>query len=75
MMRIVLFTLVAVVMLLSPSASAKKPNVLFLFLAWLLICMTGAVGPIANHAHAFGLISGMVIGAARGFWEKTSGAT
>jgi GlpG protein len=57
------------------SAIHIPPNILFLFLAWLLICMTGAIGPIANYAHAFGLFSGMSIGAARGFWEKTTGKT
>lgn len=50
------------------------PNLVFLFIAWLLICMTGAIGPIANYAHAFGLLTGMVIGAARGGWQKMSGA-
>jgi GlpG protein len=55
------------------SAIHIPPNLLFLFLAWLLICMTGAIGPIANYAHAFGLFSGMLMGSARGLWEKVSG--
>lgn len=32
-------------------------------LAWLLICMTGFAGPIANAAHVFGLIVGAICGA------------
>jgi GlpG protein len=33
-------------------------------LIWLVICTTGAFGPIANGAHAAGLIFGIVVGAA-----------
>jgi len=29
---------------------------------WLVICFTGAVGPVANYAHLGGLVSGMAIG-------------
>lgn len=49
------------------------PNLVFLFMAWLLICMTGAIGPIANYAHSFGLLTGMALGAGRGGWEKMTG--
>ena len=48
------------------------PNLVFFFIAWLFLCMTGAVGPIANYAHAFGLLTGMALGAARGWWANVS---
>ncbi|QDU38724.1 Rhomboid protease GlpG [Maioricimonas rarisocia] len=32
------------------------------FLVWLVICMTGLVGPVANVAHVVGLIAGMGAG-------------
>jgi len=31
-------------------------------LIWLVVCFTGAVGPIANVAHVTGLITGMTWG-------------
>jgi GlpG protein len=34
---------------------------------WLVICYTGAVGPIANAAHLTGLLTGMLWGAAAAF--------
>ncbi len=34
----------------------------FTMLAWLVLCMTGLVGPIANVAHLVGLIVGMILG-------------
>lgn len=34
-----------------------------LMIAWLFICMTGAVGPVANAAHVGGFITGAFIGA------------
>lgn len=37
------------------------PNTVFLMLAWLFVCMTGAVGSIANAAHTLGLASGIAI--------------
>jgi GlpG protein len=33
-----------------------------IFLIWLFLCMTGAVGDIANSAHTVGLIVGMLLG-------------
>lgn len=35
-------------------------------LGWLVICMTGLVGPIANAAHLVGLIVGVIFG----YWPK-----
>jgi len=40
------------------------PNIVFLMIAWFVICMTGAVGHIANVAHGGGLAVGMLLGAA-----------
>jgi len=39
-------------------------------IAWLVICMTGALGPIANAAHLVGFLTGIVIGARRAIWKK-----
>ena len=36
-----------------------------LMIFWLLLCMTGVIGPIANVAHVVGLIVGMLFGLAR----------
>jgi GlpG protein len=36
-----------------------------IMIAWLFICMTGAVGPIANAAHVGGLIAGALFGLLR----------
>lgn len=39
-----------------------SPNMVFLMIGWLLLCAVGAVGRIANTAHAVGLITGMLAG-------------
>lgn len=36
-----------------------------IMLAWLFICMTGAVGPVANAAHIGGLVAGATLGILR----------
>jgi len=41
------------------------PNSIRSMLIWLAICMTGAVGSIANGAHVGGLLVGMALGLAR----------
>jgi GlpG protein len=41
------------------------PNSITFVLLWLAICMTGAVGPIANAAHVVGLIVGVAFGVLR----------
>lgn len=38
------------------------PNTVFLMLGWLVLCMTGAMGSVANAAHAVGLVVGMAAG-------------
>ncbi len=49
------------------------PNTVFWMIAWLFLCMTGAVGSIANTAHVVGLLMGIVIGAAPHFWKLLHG--
>jgi GlpG protein len=41
------------------------PNTITMMLFWLVLCMTGAIGPIANAAHVVGLIVGVAFGAMR----------
>lgn len=36
---------------------------------WLVLCMSGSMGAIANTAHIAGLIMGMILGAAPTFWR------
>ncbi len=38
------------------------PRDVFLMLVWFVVCFTGWVGPIANGAHAGGLVAGVVLG-------------
>jgi GlpG protein len=38
-------------------------------LVWLVLCATGLVGPIANTAHAVGLVVGVVIGILPHWWR------
>jgi GlpG protein len=42
----------------------------FLMIAWLFLCMTGWVGPIANTAHLAGLTTGMVAGYVAARWQS-----
>lgn len=53
-----------------PSAGFRlSPTSVFIMLLWLVICMTGRAGPIANVAHA----AGLVIGAVWGGWPVILG--
>ena len=45
-------------------------DVVWLMIAWLFICMTGWVGPIANAAHVVGLIVGAIIAYGPIVWRK-----
>lgn len=38
------------------------PNLVILMVGFFLLCFTGAIGPVANAAHGFGLVSGMLVG-------------
>lgn len=42
-------------------------STVIILIACLFLCMTGAIGPVANAAHVAGMISGMVCGYARPF--------
>ena len=46
------------------------PSTVFLMIGWFFICMTGAVGSIANMAHGIGLGVGMVLGYAPLLWRN-----
>lgn len=41
------------------------PSSIQVMLFWLVLCMTGAMGPIANAAHVVGLAAGVLFGLAR----------
>lgn len=46
------------------------PDLVVQFLIWLVLCMTGAIGQIANAAHVGGMLVGMVIAYAPVLWRK-----
>ena len=37
-------------------------NTVFILMFWLVLCLTGAVGNVANAAHVSGLVVGMAAG-------------
>jgi GlpG protein len=41
------------------------PNTVTIMLLWLVLCMTGAMGPIGNAAHFMGLVAGVAFAALR----------
>ncbi len=41
------------------------PNSIILGLLWIVLCMTGELGPIANAAHVVGLVVGVAFGVLR----------
>ena len=41
------------------------PNTITTMLFWLVLCMTGLLGPIANAAHVVGLLVGVAFGVLR----------
>lgn len=41
------------------------PNTISTMLLWLVLCMTGLLGPIANAAHVVGLVVGIAFGVSR----------
>lgn len=47
-----------------------RREVVIMMLIWLLVCMTGVVGNIANTAHVVGLLSGCGMGAMAGLWQR-----
>lgn len=46
------------------------PDLVFFFLVWLVLCMTGLIGLVANAAHLVGMIVGMAIGVAPVAWRN-----
>ena len=46
------------------------PNLTMWFLIWFVLCMTGAVGPIANWAHGVGLAAGALVAILPVWWRK-----
>jgi GlpG protein len=38
------------------------PQTITVMLVWLVLCMTGVLGPVANVAHVVGLIGGVTFG-------------
>lgn len=40
---------------------------------FLLICMSGALGPIANAAHLGGFLTGIVLGLRKKLWRQVRG--
>lgn len=46
------------------------PNSVPYMLGWLVLCMTGWLGPVANTAHVAGLAAGLVAGAAPHFLSR-----
>ena len=50
---------------------ALPPRFVFIMIAWLVICATGALGiPIANYAHFGGLFAGMAAAAVNVTWRR-----
>jgi GlpG protein len=46
-------------------------NMVFWMIGWYVLCLTGLVGPIANAAHGFGLLVGVILGR----WRSAFGTT
>jgi GlpG protein len=46
------------------------PQTVTIMLVWLVACMTGLLGPIANAAHVAGLAAGLVAGYAPTGWRR-----
>jgi GlpG protein len=49
------------------------PNTVFYMVGWLVLCMTGAIGSIANTAHVVGLVVGMLFGFIPSWWARSFG--
>lgn len=47
----------------------EQQTVVYSFL-WLFLCMSGAMGAIANAAHLMGFVVGIAIGARQAIWKK-----
>jgi rhomboid protease GlpG len=49
------------------------PRTALWLIAWLFLCMTGAIGPVGNVAHVVGLLFGLLIGSAPHLWRLARG--
>lgn len=47
-----------------------RREIVFLMLAWMVICFVGLADIVANQAHLFGLLSGCALGAIVGWWRR-----
>jgi GlpG protein len=57
--------------LFAPEPGLKVPSdIIYTMLIWLIVCMTGWVGHIANTAHAVGFLAGFVIAIFPKYWRK-----
>jgi GlpG protein len=52
------------------SGLALRQETVWLMIAWLFLCMTGWLGPVANMAHVAGLIIGVIAGATPSLWKR-----
>jgi GlpG protein len=46
-------------------------NMVFWMIGWYVVCLTGYIGPVANAAHGFGLLVGVILGR----WRSALGMT
>ncbi len=46
-------------------------NMVFWMIGWFFLCLTGLLGPVANAAHGFGLLVGVILGR----WRSAFGTT
>lgn len=53
---------------------ALAPSTVSLMLVWLVLCMTGAIGPVGNTAHVVGLLAGMAFGIAPSLFRRARGS-
>lgn len=54
----------------APETGLYLPHNIIVFMVfWFFICFTGAMGPVANVAHAGGLVLGMIVGYAPKAWR------
>jgi GlpG protein len=56
------------------SGLALGPNTVLFMMGWLFLCMTGAIGSVANVAHVVGLLVGMLIGYAAALFRAPPGS-
>lgn len=46
-----------------------SPTNIVVMIVWLIVCMTGAIGPVGNTAHLAGLAAGMLSGYVSAWWN------